>query len=262
MAKRTKDKRYNKQKICGLIVRGAAAALGAYCFAATLSLLLGEAAAATTKPQQPPAIGDSGKVRSSTAFFVSQDGLLLTSAHGVAGCATISIWPSGRSARKARLIAVDSRLDVAHLSTNGPAPRYAAALGRSSPRVGDPIVALGLGVHVTGPLIPVIIEGSFAGDGRTPAGDPVFLIHARVPDGASGGSVVDANGSLIGMIIGYYVDQPDLGVVISIGEIADFLGQHGVWLVRSAPLDAGPERLNDLLVDMSALVQCVPRQNA
>src|SRR5215469_6221632 len=141
--------------------------------------------------------------------------------------------------RTARLIAADRRLDVALLSTDGPAPRYAVAAERTRPRIGEPVVALGLGVHVSGPLIPVIIEGSFAGVGRTPAGDPVFVIHAKIPDGASGGSVVDADGSLIGMVIGYYADRPDLGVVRSLPDIADFLWRHGARLGRGAAGEAG-----------------------
>ena len=156
------------------------------------------------------------------------------------------------------MIAADRRLDVALLSTDGPAPRYAVAAERTRPRIGEPVVALGLGVHVSGPLIPVIIEGSFAGVGRTPAGDPVFVIHAKIPDGASGGSVVDADGSLIGMVIGYYADRPDLGVVRSLPDIADFLWRHGARLGRGAAGEAGSAPLNDRLVAMSALVQCAP----
>jgi S1-C subfamily serine protease len=225
-----------------------------------VTLLIGGPGIAKTPPQQPPATGGSGKVKSSTGFFISQDGLLLTSAHGVEGCAAISVWPHGGATRRARLIAADQRLDVALLSTDSPVPRYAAAPERGSPRIGEQIVALGFGVHVKEPLIPVIIEGSFAGDGRTPSGDPIFVIHAKVPEGASGGSVVDANGSLIGMVIGYYADEPDMGVVLSIGDIAEFLGRRGIWLAPGPLLDSRSERLNDFLVNMSALIQCAPRQ--
>jgi S1-C subfamily serine protease len=236
-----------------------AAIVGAYWLTVLVAMLaspVGETVAAEASPDQASATGVNGKVKSSTGFFVSKDGVVLTTAHGIADCKIISVWPNGTEARSAHLIASDQRLDIAVLSTDGPTPRYAAAAGRAYLNVGEPVVAIGLGVHVKEPLLPVIIEGSFAGDGRTPAGDPVLLIHASVPRGASGAPVLDAAGSLIGMVIGYYADRPNLGVVRSFGDITNFLAQNGVAMARNGPVVKSSRLLNDLLVNMSVLVQC------
>jgi hypothetical protein len=76
-----------------------------------------------------------------------------------------------------------------------------------SGRHGD--FALGYGVSVKRPLTPVLIRGLLARGAGTPSGAPILTIHAKVPEGASGGLVIDSAGSLVGMIMGYYADEPN-----------------------------------------------------
>jgi Trypsin-like peptidase domain len=207
-----------------------------------------------------PVADIAGRVKTGTGFFVSHDGFLVTSAHVVTGCGHVAVWAGGIERRNARLIAADLRRDVALLSTDGEAAEIAAASDRSSPRVGEATFGLGFGVIAKQPRTAMISRGTLVGDGATPAGDPVLVIRARVPEGASGGPVLDADGSLVGMMIGYYTEQPNLGVAVSSVNLDAFLAPRGLALARGPAAPAAAPSPRSLLLKISALVQCVAPQ--
>ena len=69
---------------------------------------------------------------SGTGFFVSRDGFLVTSAHVIAGCASISAWPSDGTERPSYVIASNQRLDLALLWADG-APARPTSVSCSQP---------------------------------------------------------------------------------------------------------------------------------
>jgi S1-C subfamily serine protease len=203
-----------------------------------------------------PTANSNGRVKSGTGFFISRHGFLVTSAHVVSGCDRVAVWAGGIEQREARIEAADPRRDIALLSTEGEAADIAAA--SDPPHVGEATFGLGFGVVVKHPRTAMLTRGVFVGDGVTPTGDPVLVIHARVPEGASGGPVLVADGSLVGMAIGYYTDRPDLGVVVSSADIDAFLGAHGLALMRGPGIVGEAPSPRDVLLKISALVQCIP----
>jgi S1-C subfamily serine protease len=200
----------------------------------------------------------AGRVKTGTGFFVSHDGFLVTSAHVIAGCDGVAVWEGGIERRDGRIVAADHRRDIALLSTDGEAAHIAAASDRSSPHVGEATFGLDFGVSATQPRTPMFSRGIFVGDDVTPTGDPVLVIRAHVPEGASGAPVLDADGSLVGMVIGYFTERPNLGVVVPSADIDAFLAAHGLVLTRGRPITGVGLSPDDLLLKISALVQCVP----
>jgi S1-C subfamily serine protease len=203
-----------------------------------------------------PAANSHGRVKTGTGFFISRYGSLVTSAHVVSGCDGVAVWVGGIEPREARIVAADLRRDIALLSTEGEVADIASV--SDPPHVGDATFELGFGVIAKQPRTAMLSRGVFVGDGVTPIGDPVLVIQARVPEGGSGGPVLVADGSLIGMAIGYYTDRPDLGVVIPSADIDAFLGAHSLALVRGRAIAGAVKSPRDVLLRISALVQCVP----
>jgi S1-C subfamily serine protease len=204
-----------------------------------------------------PAANSNGRVKSGTGFFISPRGFLVTSAHVVTGCDGVAVWAGGIEQREAQIVATDPRRDIALLSTEGEAADIASVT--HPPRVGEATFGLGFGVIVKHPRTAMLSRGVFVGDGVTPTGDPVLVIQAHVPEGASGGPVLLSDGSLVGMAIGYYTDRPDLGVAVPSADIDVFLGAHNLALVRGPAIAGAVTSPRDILLRISALVQCVPR---
>jgi len=219
-----------------------------------LSLCLGVAIAEATAA----AASAAERVKTGTGFFVSHAGFLVTSAHVVAGCGGVAVWGGGIERRDSYIVATDLRRDIALISTGGEAADIAAASDRSSPNVGEATFGLGFGVFAKQPRTPVFSHGILVGDDVTPTGDPVLVIQARVPEGASGAPVLDADGSLVGMVIGYFTERPNLGVVVPSADIGAFLAANGLVLTRGRAITGVASSPHDLLLKISALVQCVP----
>jgi S1-C subfamily serine protease len=195
-------------------------------------------------------------LRTGTAFFVSHDGYMLTSAHVVNGCQHIQVWPADARGLTATLIATDERLDLALLATHHPA-EFASfpQRVRPSPRDGSTVYTIGFGLTPSTAAVPVLTEGLIGGTAQA-GGHPVLVIHARLHEGNSGGPVIDDSGALQGMIIGRYITRPELSVALRASELSAFLEWHGVRN-NARPADGGgnasPERQ---LQRIASVVQC------
>jgi hypothetical protein len=231
---------------------------GSHRFARLLLMLLYAGSAAISPTIAAPAASDARRVKTGTGFFISHDGFLVTSTHVISGCGGVAVWASGLDQRNARVVAADPRRDIALLSTDGEAVQIATASDHWSPPIGEETFGLGFGVSAKEPRTPRFSRGVLVGESVTPAGDPVLVIQAPVPEGASGGPVLDADGSLVGMMIGYYTDRPDLGVLVSSADINAFLAARGLALPRGPAVGSPVPNLSHILMRISALIQCMP----
>lgn len=196
--------------------------------------------------------GAAGRVKSGTGFFVSGDGFLVTSAHVVTGCPRISVWAADGTEHPGYMIAAERRPDIALLWAGGGISRHPAAAVLLAPRRGEPVLTLGYGVVASEPLRPVLAHGTVLGDAVAASGSRVLMIRARLRAGTSGGPVLAADGSLLGMVIGRDEADPDLGVAIPNEDIAALLSRYGLALGHRE----AAARARDLLSAISVLVQC------
>lgn len=197
----------------------------------------------------------SGLVRSGTAFFVSGSGDLLTSGHVVRGCSEVSLYPAEGDRVSAKVVAVASDPDAALLSTSGKAPRVATAAAEP-PRQETELATVGFGVLQHWPRLPVLSRGRFRGAAATPSGQQVFLFEADLPEGNSGGPVIDGRGDLIGMVVGREAQPPRYTVVVTLPDLVRFLAEHGRRGPLTAPPRGGERGAAEVLYGISALVQC------
>jgi hypothetical protein len=72
----------------------------------------------------------------------------------------------------------------------------------------------------------------------------------------SGGLVVDSNGAMLGMVIGYDTDRPSMGLILPASVIAEFLSAHGLRLATAQSALRGRQTAGRHLLKVSVLVQC------
>jgi S1-C subfamily serine protease len=146
----------------------------------------------------PPTAG--GQKRTTffgSGFFVSSDGYIVTNNHVISGCSAVQVAFSHSEFQNARVVAADSRNDLALLkadlhSNTVPALRSNIRMGESIAVYGFPLPGLlSTGGNFTVGLITAL-EGP-RGDSR------YFQMQAPIQGGNSGGPVIDYFGNIIGV---------------------------------------------------------------
>jgi len=174
-----------------------------------------------------------------SGFFVTQVGHLLTNAHVVGGCTTISVKNSGGQAGVAQVIAVDQNDDLALLKLERRAEATAAFRIGRPPRPGESAVVFGFPLSQllasTGNVTTGVVT-ALAG----PLDDPHQIqISAPVQPGNSGGPVLDGSGYLIGVVVSklnpVFGDvPPNVNFAIKASTAANFLDAHGITYKSAA----------------------------
>lgn len=150
----------------------------------------------------PPPARDADTVTTGTAFFVSDDGYLVTNAHVVAECTKVVVKTDDGSVREAARTATDQTNDLAILKVSlpaGQAPKRVAAL-RLGARLGEGVEAFGF------PHSDVLSSsGNFTlGNVSALTGlhDDTRYLQVSVPvqAGNSGGPLLDGSGNLVGVV--------------------------------------------------------------
>ncbi|WP_186421312.1 serine protease [Bosea sp. CS1GBMeth4] len=148
----------------------------------------------TSRPTEPPKTTFS----TGSGFFVSKAGHVMTNAHVVKDCATITVRPDGATALPARIVARDVINDLVVLKVAGPVEKTLSL--RSSVRLGEGIAAFGF------PHTDILATtGNFTlGNVTALAGlrdDSRHLqISAPVQAGNSGGPLLDTSGNVVGVV--------------------------------------------------------------
>lgn len=147
-------------------------------------------------PAPTPPAGRSSST--GTGFFVSRAGHVVTNAHVVKDCATVTVRPPGAAAIAARITARDAANDLALLETGRQTETFAAV--RPGVRLGEPVAVFGY------PLTRVLASsGNFTlGNVTALAGlrdDSRYIqISAPVQPGNSGGPLLDEQGNVVGVV--------------------------------------------------------------
>jgi len=208
----------------------------------------------------PPA--EPERISSGTAFVVSQAGHLLTNAHVVETCGSVSI-----DSRPVELVAIDGDFDLALLrdrsmpitsiATFTPDP---APLNADITIAGYPLNGILSGLNVT--------RGSVTGLKGLGGDATTMQISAPVQPGNSGGPAVDGSGSVVGVVVSKLDAQMVANATGDIpqninfairGEIAKlFLFQNSVNpAVAASDLEPlGPVEIAQSLEQITRLVDC------
>lgn len=198
--------------------------------------------------------GTGDMLRSGTAFYVSRSGDMLTSAHVVRGCRRIDVWAGTRDSATASLVAVDDHRDVALLATHRTVDAAVRPVARPI-HPGTAVYTIGYGLTHAAPLVPVLTRGLVRGTDRA-GGHRLMVVHATLHEGNSGGPVVDAQGALLGMIVGRYEKKPELGVAVPAADLAVFVDANSPAPASASPPAPGTDP-GVRLREISVLVQCV-----
>jgi S1-C subfamily serine protease len=192
-----------------------ALALGALVGSATTGVVTGLA------PEQlaPPAAVDQGPDTGTTTASAAERALpsvvqvragsrggsgvvidgshVVTNGHVVTGASTVELLLDDGRSVSGRVLGADDRNDIAVIEANlGNTP--AAALGRSSGlRIGQPVIAVGSPLGLTGSVTAGVVSAVDRSSGNYPG--PMIQTDASINQGNSGGPLVDLHGQVVGI---------------------------------------------------------------
>jgi hypothetical protein len=204
----------------------------------------------------------AGRLHSvATGVLVSKDGVILTALHAVKGALEVQVRLSnGEVFDRVEMLGTDERRDVAALKISAGGLPTLIAGDASALAAGDPIYAVtnsnGLSWSATAGILSAIRPADeVPGAG---SGFRLLQITAPVAPGASGGALVDRNGSLVGIITrgnGSSAFAVPIENVIGLPDTA-----HRVALGSGAALQMPAKTAADVPQSSAAIADAKPSQ--
>lgn len=139
-----------------------------------------------------------------TGVVISKDGVILTALHAIKGALEVQVRTAdGDAFDRVELLGVDERRDVAALKISAGALPFLKPGNVASLAPGDPVFAVTNADGLAWSATEGIFSAIRTADEVPGAGSGYRLLQftAPVAPGASGGALVDASGSLIGIIV-------------------------------------------------------------
>ena len=150
--------------------------------------------APTAQPPSPP------RMSQGTAFFVRPDGLLLTALHVVDGARSVAVACPGREPAAATLGNGVRGQDLVALKTSLVAPAYLTLHDTRALLPGDSIFTVGFPGTSAADAVPKFSDGSVSAVTGPDAETAFLQMTIPVEPGNSGGPVVAADGSAVGVV--------------------------------------------------------------
>lgn len=208
-------------------------------------------------------------ISSGTGFFVSKYGDIVTNAHVVDGCDTVTIR-GAIPASEARVLAADTDIDLALLRTSAIPPRIAFFRGYGS-RIGkdDEVLLIGYpgesGITGEYQITPSVILGTHG-----PLGNKQWLqFQDAARHGNSGGPLLDASGNVVGVITGKSTltrTNPETGqediiqqsdVAVTLDYLQAFLkANHVGYALLTSAQDSGLDAIESAARDYVVNIHC------
>ena len=171
-----------------------------------------------------------------TAFLIGEDGLALTAYHVIFQAKALSAQTADRKRYAVEVIGYDDQNDIALLRVNVPKGTPYLPVAAASPKVGDPVLAIGNGggsflTPKTGRLTALDTPSDRA---DFPSG--TLELTAPLIPGDSGGPILNAKGEVTG-VVSYISVKPS-----SVENLRD----DPEITAYAVPVTAGAQRLADL----------------
>jgi serine protease Do len=155
-----------------------------------------------------------------SGVIVESDGHAVTNAHVVDGAATIVATLDAGQKVAAKLLGLDSVLDVAVLRLDIQRPQPAARLGDSATvRVGDEVVAIGNPIGFDQTMTRGIVSGINRILPNSSTDEPMLQTDAPINPGNSGGPLVDRCGMVVGINTLISTDAQNINFAIPINSV-------------------------------------------
>jgi S1-C subfamily serine protease len=156
--------------------------------------------------------------------FVYAPHRMITNAHVVAGTSRVSVQVSSSQTLPAQVVLYDPERDVAVLSVPGldaPALRFSSTPANT----GDPAVVLGYPEDGPFDVRSARVRSRQSVSGNDIYGDgnvrrDIYSIYAVVRSGNSGGPLLAANGTVLGIVFATALESSNTGYALTDGEIA------------------------------------------
>jgi S1-C subfamily serine protease len=167
-----------------------------------------------------------GQHRRASGFIVSNDGLIVTTAHAVAdlSSSTLTVGLPNETLVPAIVVKVDQERDLALLSAQTTEVLIPLDLSPITPALGEKVVALLVGLKgdlrvQIGTVSSLVSQPSAFGE----ASGERIGVSMNVEPGASGAPVVDREGRLLGLV--HSTDQQGTTFLVSADEALAFVSQ-------------------------------------
>ena len=157
-------------------------------------------------PQERDGFRDDGAPQTAQAqgsgFFIDKQGHVVTNNHVVEGASRVLVSLNGGDELEAEIIGVDPETDLAVLKVDADKKqKYVSFASDVTPRVGEPVVAVGNPFGLSG----TVTEGIVSAIGRKNSQFTDFIqISASINRGNSGGPTFDRQGRVIGVNTAIY----------------------------------------------------------
>jgi len=161
--------------------------------------------------------------------FVAANGLAITNAHVVAGVTNVSIIDTAGS-HEAQVIGFDPKLDLAVLRTTDSLAGQPLALTATHIEAGTKSVVLGYPNGAGFTASPAVVLETITATGRDiynaeTTQRSVHTVKADIRQGNSGGPLVAADGSVIGVVFAESTAYPDIGYTLAMGPVIEIFNQ-------------------------------------
>jgi S1-C subfamily serine protease len=193
---------------------------------------------------------------SGSAFFINSKGNILTNNHVVDGCARNIKIIHDKKESVASIIAKDSNLDLALLSSNIK-PQHFIKLSKKSGDKLDKVVVAGypLGYTISDEL--KFTSGIVSATKGWKDNTNEMQIDAALNPGNSGGPVVNDAGNLFGVAVAAIPDRQNLNFAIKSKAVKDFLDVNKIdYSTAAIEFDMDNKKRLKLLEDSTVFIYC------
>jgi len=164
-------------------------------------------------------------VAQGSGFFVSDDGLIVTNYHVIAGAYhAVARLSNGSEYPVEGVAAVDQEGDLSLLKVNGKDLPFLEATGQGLTEVGTKVYAIGNPQGLTNTLSEGLVSGHRVMDAKV----TVIQTTAAISPGSSGGPLLTADGSVVAVTSSYLEEGQNLNFAVPAARVRRLIDNRGV----------------------------------